>query len=549
MRSWLTSLLLLLATCGLAAGQEDPEPKPPAQVLVRPGTGPQIPFDEGRWEFWWYFNRERYLRLRPSLARAADSGEVESDEPFRAVSQSDRQDSVVPLLVSMFKDSNPQVRAAVAQALAKTQDEGARPVMRRPLRDTHFQVRLSAIIGLGVFGNTYFLPQLEEMLGEADRELQERVFAATAIGLIGGPRVAESLRQLLGTNAFRTHPTQVQGALAYAVGITRDPENAPLLRSLLQDTSITDFQVRAYLTLSLGKCGDEVDVPTLIDLLGNPETQVRRSAAIALGVLCREHRDEEPLGHAVEALTRTIRKEADLMVRNYAYIALGQIGGQEVAKLLRAELEGVTKVHRPFVALALGILGDPESVPVLLAQFERESELSYRGALAVAIGLHRDARAATDLRKAFRDQLEPVFRGYVALALGLVRDAESIQYLEPVFAKANDVELIPNAATALGLLGSRASVATLIKRAEGESNEFVKQSLIYSLGLIGDRSAIGALQHEIEDEHQPPFVREYAVIALGQLADPQPMRGIARITVDSNYTIVSDFLRNLFFIP
>ena len=32
------------------------------------------------------------------------------------------------------------------------------------------------------------------------------------------------------------------------------------------------------------------------------------------------------------------------------------------------------------------------------------------------------------------------------------------------------------------------------------------------------------------------------------VGDPQAMRGVARITTDSNYTVVSDFLRQLFFI-
>jgi hypothetical protein len=43
-------------------------------------------------------------------------------------------------------------------------------------------------------------------------------------------------------------------------------------------------------------------------------------------------------------------------------------------------------------------------------------------------------------------------------------------------------------------------------------------------------------------------VRGYAVVGLGSIADPEVVRAIARVSADSNYTIVSNFLDELFLI-
>ncbi len=532
-------LAAILPFLPVASGQDTPEEAPERRV-TEPGRGPQIPFDEARWEFWFYFNREALLRLRPALLQMADGG-GDVDVPFEKVTAKDREESLIPRLISGLRDDNPRVRFSAVQALAKTRDPAARPLLFGALRDSQFEVRLSAIVALGVYGNTISIPRLEEIIKADDRELQERFYAAVALGSIGGPQVTASLRSFLAPKTFNAFPVLVQAGLAYGVGLSRSPENAPLIRALL-DAKPEDFVVSAYLILSLGKCGTDEDVSRLIALLENQETQFRRSAAIALGALLREAASD----NAVAALAKVSRGDPDVMVKNFAYLSIGSIGGAQARRELANDFTKVTKAYRPFVALALGMIGDPESVPPLLAAFDAESDTSLRGAIAIALGLHRDARAAPALRKLFRQTGEPVLRGYLALALGMIGDVEAIEDLRKVFDNATDVELIVNAAIALGLLGDRAGAERLAKRAHREENEFVKQSLIYGLGLVGDRSAIAALSTMIEKDRDVAYVRAYAVTALGLLADSHDVRAIARVSRDSNYTIPSSFLNDLF---
>lgn len=539
-------LAMLLAAAPAAAvraqdaqtGDEVPERR-----VTQPGKGPQIPFDEARWEFWFYFNREPLVRLRPALLQGA-ADDAGADVPFRAVTGEDREESLIPRLVAALRDQNPEVRAVAVQALAKTRDPAARPALFGALRDTQYLVRLSAVLGLGVWGNTVSLPRLEEMVRDDTRELQERMYAAVAMGLIGGPLASESFRQFLAAPAFKALPVIVQVGIAYGVGLVADPENAAQLRELLADRDVKDVGVRSSLILSLGKSGAAEDAVSLRELLRAEEVQSRRSAAIALGVLHAASGDQD----TTSALVRAAHRDSDVMVRNFAYLSLGRVGGEAALRQLRTDLQEMTKVFRPFIALALGLAGDPESVPVLLRHFNEETDTSYRAALAVSLGLHRDLRGAPDLRKAFRSEGDPVFKGYLGLALGMLGDVESIPHLEKALETAKDVELIPNLATALGLLGSRSSAEKLVPLVERERNEFVKQSLLYSLGLIGDRDAVPALIGEVGGEDEVAYIRGYAVTGLGLLADPHEVRAIARASRDSNYTLEtnSNFLRDLF---
>lgn len=529
------------AAGGAAGGDTGNEEEPPALRVTAPGKGPQIPFDEARWEFWWYFNREPLLNLKPTLLAQATAGK-DVDVPFQKLTPKDRDQNLIPGLVNALRDQNPELRIAALHALAKTHEPSARPALYGMLHDEQFLVRVQAILALGVWGNTMCLPRLEQIVRDGERELQERLVAGVALGLVGGPLAAESFKQLLAPTAFKELPTMVQSGLAYGVGLCGDSGNAPLVRSLLLDKAVSDLAVRAYLVLSLGKCADAADADALLRLLSDSEHQTRRSAAIALGALSRKSGD----ARIAATLAKAAHEDADLMVRNFAIIALGYVGGAEAVKVLRTDLAEATKATRPFVALALGIAGEPESVPLLLAALKTETEPSYRGALCISLGLHRDGRAAPDLRKALKDAAEPVLAGYCALALGLIRDVQSVPELQQLMLSGTDVELLPNAATALGLLGARSAVKTMIERTASEKNEFARQSLLYGLGLVGDRAATAHLEGALAQTDAPAYVRGYAAAGLGLLGDEHAVRAIARVSRDSNYTITSDFLSELF---
>lgn len=525
-----------------AVSLAEDEDDAPERRVVEPGQGPQFPFDESRWEFWWHYNKGPLLGVRKALL-SDDAMKSDSDLPFLKVRERDRDERVLPGLVSVLRDENPDVRMAALQALAKTRDPSVRPYLFAALHDPNYPVRLQAIIALGVWGNTVSLPRLEEIVVDKDRELQERLYASVAIGMIGGPLTAESFKQFLAPGAFEKFPSMVQAGLAYGVGIGRDPANALLIRGLLDRRSIQNYTVRSYLALSLGKCGDDSDLERFARYLQRePETQVRRSSAIALGVLFSSTANED----ASKVLIGVVSTDADLMVRNFSYLALGRIGGESATDCLRSNFRTTTTVYRPFIALALALTKNVENVPILLEELKAQSDTSYRAALSIALGLLRDKQAAASLRKEMTEAGDPVLRGYIALGLGLVGDVDSLPLLSRTLENANDVQLITNTALSIGLLGDREAVQLISDKAKKEKNPFVEQSLLYSIGLVGARSDIDFLAHITEDSREPAYVRSYGTIALGMLGDPLPVPEMALVTEESNYTIVSTFLNDIF---
>jgi HEAT repeat protein len=560
MRIFLTSLLvtalaLVAAPAHAQIGQDDDEFKkvePP--YATQPGQGPQVPFDELRWEFWWYFNREPLLGLREALFAQA-AGQAEVDAPFVKLRQDDRVGTLVRNLVAAQRDSNPGVRAAAVLALGKTQEPSARPVLQFALEDKDFTVRLNAIVALGAWANTYFLGRLESILRDDAQEIQARFHAAIALGLIGGARTAESFRQMLAPSEFKSFPTQVQAGLAYAIGVARDKENVALARALLADKSITDSIVRSYLTMALGKAGTEADVPQLFALLADSDAQVRRSAAIGLGVLLRRQGGSGAGADAVKKLTQSMRGDADVLTRCFAAISLGWLGGPEAGKALREEFATAPRNQKCFVSFALALLGDKENVPLLVTALEKEADNSTRGALALSLGLLGDARGVPAVRKLFVGAAEPVLKGQAGLALGMMRDGESAAAIETAFTGGRDVEMLPDLAIALGLIGARPAVDVMLDRLKRETNEYVRQSLLYSIGLIGDRAALDPLCSLVSGgpgagpDKDVAYVRAYAAIAIGLLAEERPIRPFAALGVDSNYPIRQPFLEKLFQIP
>lgn len=524
---------------------DDTNKRPSTPFAREPGRGPQIPFDELRWEFWWFFNKEPLIALRDTLTQQK-SGQAGVDAPFQKLTQDDRVKILVQKLVFTLRDSNPQVRSAAVIALAKTQEPSARAYLKNLVEDKEFPVRLDAILSLGISRNTVFLKELETLVSDEKLELQARFHAAIAIGLIGGTQARESFRLLLAPTTFRTIPPQVQAGLAYAVGVARDPDNVNLVRSLLADKSIADPIVRAYLVLALGKSGTDADVADILSHTTDSDAQVRRSAVIGLGVTLRKKGGAGNSAEAVKKLTTLSHGDVDVMVRNLSYISLGWIGGPDAMKLLHDDFGRSNKSQQTYLALALGLSPQKENVALLTKAFETESDTSAKGAFAIALGLHRDAAASPVLREHFQKAGEPVLKGYIGLALGMLRDVDSTKHLRDAFMTGNDVEMLPNLATALGLIGSRPAVTEILARAKKEPNEFVKQSMLYSLGLIGDRAALEPLAQLIQDEKDVAYVRTYSSAALGLLGEERPIRTIATLSIDSNYTVRQTFLDLLF---
>ncbi len=506
-----------------------------------PGGGPQIPFRESRWEFWWDFHHEPLMGLRKALhSRTPSAGVI--DFPFEQITVDEKRVKIVRQLVTMLKSKEQAIRTAAVISLARTRDENIIPYLEMTYTDDmSLNVRTMAVLAMGITRNPRAIGTLYSIMNDESESSEIRFFASVSLGMIGGEKVATLFGKRLGQTAFRRLDKDLRRGLAFASGLSGDPTLAPMVRSLLINQATDDDVTRSFLVLSLGRLGDRAANPILIQCLEKAHVQIRRSAAIALGAVASPS-DKD----VIKALGKAADTDADLMVKNFSLIALGRIGGKDAEKVLIKLFNEVAQSKLPFAAIGLGLLGNADNGALILHRFKTLKSNSGRAAMAISLGLLKYTPALGELRKAMDKERDPSFLSYCAQALGMMRDVESIERLRKACSKANDVELIRSTAIALGLIGDNLAAKVLTDMMDPKNSGVIRSTAAYSLGLIGDRKAIEHLFELATDKQIPSLVRSYAVTGLGLLSDDQPVPVISRITRNNNYTIMEGYLYELF---
>jgi HEAT repeat protein len=137
---------------------------------------------------------------------------------------------------------------------------------------------------------------------------------------------------------------------------------------------------RAYAASQLGKFGAEARpvVPLLVDRLGDPDWQVRRQAAEALGALG----DSMAVDPLIEILSD---RNGEWSVRAAAARSLGRLGDPRAVEALIAVLNDMNAHVRHMAVIALGQIGTPETVEPLVAAARGDSDGATRFSAAQAI--------------------------------------------------------------------------------------------------------------------------------------------------------------------
>jgi HEAT repeat protein len=248
----------------------------------------------------------------------------------------------------------------------------------------------------------------------------------------------------------------------------------------------------------------------------------------------------------IDALAKAAEEDADFMIGNFAYIALGRIGGERSEKILLDALDETSRASLPFVALGIGLLGDASHGPRLLHRFEEINDISGKAALALAVGLTGYKPAAEAIRKGIAEESSPTYKGYYAQALGLLEDHESTDMLIETYANEVHSELLRQIAMALGLAGDLDALRDLQRFLGDSSSDRRRVATAYNLGFLGDERAMDPLYQIASDENQGDLVRRYALLGLGHMGDARPYPLISKITRHHNFTILEGFLHELY---
>lgn len=503
------------------------------------------------WEVWWVLNHERFVDVRRSATRKAASrsrddslGGLEDPDVVITADRDKILAKALPVLKLALRDENALVRQGAAVAIGRlaTPEMGEVIEALEPLlEDESDLVRASACLGMGLTGHPSAVPMLVEimadspkgrqLIGAATVSVRLRAYAALSLGLIAardpGAVSGPAISQLVQT-AIKPHPVaDLQLAPLVALQFLEEGTVRSALRLVLKSEEHIG-EARAQAALALGKIGATEAIPDLRLMLGADETHVVRSSVIALGVLTGA--DDE---HTREAVIELAGHHPDRSVRNFALLALGEIGGAEARDFLLKRLEKGPLLDRTWSTMALGVMGFKKTTDMdgvgdhLLGRYKTVRSISEKSAFAIALGLLRHEPAARTLAVEVRTRRSPELRGNLAISLGLLGHRDARNDLRRLLAKPRDDGLTRHAALALGMLQDGAAVdvlTDLLKRKR--ISAAVVAGAARALGDLGDVRGVDALTQLAGDTTARNVARAYATAALGIIGDkdrPDPL--------------------------
>ena len=277
------------------------------------------------------------------------------------------------------------------------------------------------------------------------------------------PRLREALIE-----ALKDRDPAVRYYAAEALGKTGDPVAVPALIDVaLRDVVSLSGEVGLTAAVALGEIGDPIAVPELIDALKDENSTVRYNAIVALGIL------KAPA--AVPALYNIALRDTDKHTRCEAVESLGKIGNTvavlALIKVLDAESSSSYDPWKDDVRIsaaeALGEIGDSAAVPVLIDALKDVD---------------------TGIRASSTDK-----NFYRAVVAALVRISHIGDLAVPMLIDALN-ENQP---------GSVSEYEDAVKNRYGGSRQCFRE-VARILGKIGDPTTIPALTKVLEDMNCPP---------------------------------------------
>ncbi|MEZ5980002.1 MAG: HEAT repeat domain-containing protein [Planctomycetota bacterium] len=299
---------------------------------------------------------------------------------------------------------------------------------------------------------------------------------------------------------------------------------------------------------------------------GKFEEEVQQSCALALGLVGDADQDD------IDVEIRKVLADADKLQRqakNFTLIALSKIatregeaanadgeavddddrfkdGRKDVSKHLQKRLESGKAGEEHYAGIGIGVMNwqlrqdakgvDTESIFNLRSALEKSKAVEDIGAFAISAGIAGDEEAKKALERFLDKTTEPVAQGYVALSLGLLGIVDAQESIKLILQRSEyKADLLKQAAIALGLLGDKETVPLLVQMLKEAKTLSTQASLASALGFIGDRRSVTPLVEMLEDKTLTETARGFAAVALGIVADKEPLPFNSKIAVDLNY--------------
>ncbi len=498
------------------------------------------------WLTWWGYNQFHYMEFRRRQAERRGpvtnlEGKAEQDpHAWRGVVRG----QLTPTLVGALADDDPEVRTAAAVALGKWRATIAIPDLQRAYeRDDKIEVREAALLGLALLRDPSLRPYFERVAGSQEAKLRERGFALLGLGLLGDGESRAYLLAVLSPDDKRARaflpeiPIERRHFLCAAVASLTQVEGTDLSPEFLRiaaDERI-DEEARACAVSALGKTGAKACVKQVRAYLAAEDDQIRRSAALALGrIAARTDSD------AIEALGERAGEDRDRIVRHFATLSLGMIGGPKAFQLLQKRYDTANKEARGFFLLAYGLSKEPAAGKILATVLETDADPMMSAAAALALGLLDDKAHAPAIREAFERAKSWTLLQTCMLSLALLNDEPSAPRIEEILVARRQPEVRTAAAVAFALLRQWSALPVLVGILREEKSIVTLTSISQVMGFLASEKAVEPLVDLYRDKDLQRQARAFALVAIGALGDPEEIPLLVRLAFDLNYMIRSD---------
>ena len=255
----------------------------------------------------------------------------------------------VPAILRAMKSNNDEIRFFACKALGKSRSSQGVTALLRGLGDSKWRVRKSASDALIKYGEVIISP-LQQVLGVTKDE-DIRFWAIKTLGKLG-PKAQKFLLE-----ALRNGDKKTRYVIAAALGESGDRR---VIKVLIESLADPDWTIRKSATMALAEIGNNA-VDMMMEYLKGPNEEVRDGCLRAL---------VKSGNRGLQRLFDEICKMDDnqrFLIRK----SIVKIGSRVVEPLMRLfNLENPEILS--FAASALGEIGNPRAVPVLIQALSSE---------------------------------------------------------------------------------------------------------------------------------------------------------------------------------
>lgn len=393
-----------------------------------------------------------------------------------------------------LKSPDPEIRAQAARELGKSGDFYSVATLKGALIDPSVKVRHEVVLALAALHKSASLEPLAAASRDSDPDIRALAIQCM-VGYYTGQIPESGVTGFMKKNVHRAENLFTSDDTRIAPGVVVDPVVLAALQNDLSDTRSIQVQREAARGLGtlmakqavpdLVKAAHDTDVdlarqaldslakiketsagPRLIDLLDSPSKDVKRDAAVTVGILqCHD---------AVAKMQLMFQNGSDRKTREKTLQGLAYLGDPVSVPLFIRELWSANKSFRISAAEGLGRTGAKQNVAELQKAATAEKDAEARLAMQFAI-----THLGTDdyVNTIIQDLTAKLHAGTAqAYLVELSRNPEFLAKLYP-YLSSNDAMIRRRLAVVLGSTGDKTSIAPLETLSHDSNNDVAAAAL------------------------------------------------------------------------